>query len=77
MIKLYNKDSNSFIGTITEEDLRLMKSVLVEESDTDSDYFINPDTISLIEDCNASPELVALLRAAVGDGEGIEITWKT
>ncbi|HEY9161226.1 MAG TPA: galactosyldiacylglycerol synthase [Desulfomonilia bacterium] len=76
MIKLYNKDNNSFIGTITEEDLLLLEKVLVEESETDTDYFINPDTIDLIEDSNASPELISLLRSAVGQSDGIEISWK-
>jgi hypothetical protein len=76
MIKLYNKDNNSFIGTITEEDLLLLEKVLVEESETDTDYFINPDTIDLIEDSKASPELITLLRSAIGQSDGIEISWK-
>lgn len=76
MIKLYNKENNSFIGTITEEDLLLLEKVLVEESETDTDYFINPDTIDLIEDSKASPELITLLRSAVGQSDGIEISWK-
>jgi hypothetical protein len=76
MIKLYNKDSNSFIGTINELDLKLLESILVEESDTDTDYFINPDTVDLIEDSKASPELVNLLRSAIGKSDGVEISWK-
>lgn len=76
MIKLYNKDNNSFIGTITEEDLKSLEKVLVEESDIDTDYYINPDTVELIEETKASPELVKLLRAAVGESEGIEISFK-
>ena len=76
MIKLYNKDNNSFIGSITEKDLKLLENILVEESDTDTDYFINPDTIDLIEDSKASPELVNLLRSAIGKTDGIEISWK-
>ncbi len=76
MIKIYNKDNNSFIGTIKEEDLKLLENILVEESDTDTDYFINPDTVDLIEDSKASPELVNLLRSAIGKTDGIEISWK-
>ena len=76
MITLYNKDNNSFIGEITEEDFKLLEDILVEESDTDTDYFINPDTVDLIEDSKASPELVNLLRSAIGKTDGIEISWK-
>jgi hypothetical protein len=76
VIKLFNKDNSSFIGTITEKDLKLLEDILVEESDTDTDYFINPDTVDLIEDSKASPELVTLLRSAIGKTEGIEISWK-
>ena len=76
MITLYNKDNNSFIGEITEEDFKLLEDILVEESDTDTDYFINPDTVDLIEDSKASPELVTLLRSAIGQTDGIEISWK-
>jgi len=76
VIKLYNKENKSFIGTITEEDLLLLEKILVEESETDTDYFINPDTIDLIEDSKASPELISLLRSAIGQSDGIEISWK-
>jgi hypothetical protein len=75
MITLSLKDSGAELGTISEADFKVLVDYLEEESETDTDYYISPETIDMLEDDGAGPELVALLREAVGDSEGVDIVW--
>lgn len=76
MIKLLLKDSGESLGTIDSADLQLLVDQLEEEHANDTDYFIGPATIDYLERSGASAALVKLLRAAVGDGEGVEVAWR-
>ena len=75
MIRLRDKDSGSEIGTITEEDLHFLVDQLEEEYDEDRDYYIAAPLIDLLEQNGADAALVALLRDAIGEREGVEIEW--
>lgn len=75
MITLALKDTGAPLGTIDDADLQVLRDQLEEESETDTDYFINAPTIDLLEQNGASAALVAMLQAAVGDSEGVEIAW--
>jgi hypothetical protein len=75
VITLSLKDDGSLLGTIDEADLKLLVDQLEEESEQDTDYYINPATIDLLERNGASARLVALLKQAVGDSEGVDVVW--
>jgi hypothetical protein len=75
VITLSLKDDGSLIGTVDEADLQVLQDVLEEESSEDADYYIDAATIELLERNGASAGLVALLKAAVGDSEGVDIVW--
>jgi hypothetical protein len=75
VIALSLKDSGAVVGTIDEEDLQLLLDQLEEESEEDTDYYITPATIDILEQNGAGDRLISVLRAAVGDSEGVEITW--
>lgn len=75
MIKLYEKDTGLFLGTITEAQLQFLIDQLEEESTEDTDYYINQATLDLFEEGEADADLLALLRQALGPREGIEIQW--
>lgn len=76
MITLSMKDSGALLGTIDDADLQLLIDQLVEESETDTDYYVDPATIDILERAGASTELVSLLKRAVGDSEGVDIVWQ-
>ena len=76
MPRLYLKENGSLIGALTDADLQFLVDQLEEEDQTDDDYFIDEATIDLLKENGASESLVSMLRAAVGDGEGVEVTWK-
>jgi hypothetical protein len=76
MIDLYVADTNVFIGSITEADLKVLVDALEEESSEDQDYYIDAATIDVIGDGRATEHLLHLLRTALGSSEGLEIKWK-
>lgn len=75
-LKLINEQSGQTIGEVNEVEMRFLVDMLEEESVEDADYFINQDTIDMLEVRGGDPELIAMLRQAVGASEGIEITWE-
>lgn len=75
MITLSFKDGGEVIGSIDEADLQFLADQLVEETDEDTDYYIDPTTVDFLEQHGAGTELISLLREAIGDSEGVEITW--
>ncbi|MDV3238153.1 MAG: galactosyldiacylglycerol synthase [Gammaproteobacteria bacterium] len=75
MITLSLKESAAFLGTIDEADLQLLVDQLEEEHARDTDYYVCPTTIDILEQNGASMHLVRLLRDAVGDTDGVEVAW--
>jgi len=75
MIDLYNAETDEKLGSITEADLKVLVDGLEEESAEDQDYFIDAATIGLLADGRATEHLVALLRKAIGSGDGVEVRW--
>jgi hypothetical protein len=76
MPSLYNKKTGALLGTISEEDVQCLIDVLEEEDSKDVDYFIDLDTVDILEDNGASMDLVQMLRAAIGASEGVDIRWE-
>jgi UDP-2,3-diacylglucosamine pyrophosphatase LpxH len=75
LYRIYNSESGDLLGEITETELSSLTNFLEEESAEDRDYYITGDTIDYLETNGADAALVALLRKAVGDQDGVEIRW--
>lgn len=78
MIRIYDAERNTLLGEITDEQLQFLMDQLEEESSDDQDYFISVDTIDMLEDEGADEGLIAMLRDAVGegDGDGVDVRWE-
>jgi hypothetical protein len=76
MIDLYNDTTGELLGPITETDLQVLVDALEEESTEDRDYFIDAATIDVIADGRATEYLVAMLRKALGEADGVDIRWQ-
>lgn len=76
MPKLYDKQSGALLGIVSDDDIESLIDQLEEEDSADEDYFIDADTIDLLEEGGASETLVNMLRRAVGDSDGIEIRYE-
>ena len=74
-VRLTDKSSGAHLGMISREDFQFLVDHLEEESSRDSDYFIDQATVEILADAGASAALVALLRGAVGNTDGVDIGW--
>ena len=75
MITLREKDTGEVLGSISDEELQFLTAELEEESDEDKDYWVDADTIDMLEEDGAPPSLLTLLRNALGEREGMEVEW--
>jgi len=76
MPRLIRLDTGAAIGDISDQHLAFLVEQLEEEHDEDDDYFVDRETIELLSDNGADPELLALLEKAIGDDESMNIAWE-
>jgi hypothetical protein len=76
MIHLFHDETGAPVGTITEDQLQYLVDQLEEESPGDTDYYINRETLDLFEENGADRDLVAVLRAALGTRDEMEVRWE-
>lgn len=76
MIQLYDSETGAALGKITDEQFGFLEDHLEEESEDDRDYYFNAATIDVLEEEGADAGLVALLRRALGDRDGVELRWE-
>lgn len=75
MPNLYNKQSGALLGQISDADVQCLVDVLEEEDSQDKDYFVDLDTVDILENNGASESLLKILRTAIGATEGVEVRW--
>ena len=63
------------IGEIDEDQLQFIVDQLEEEHDQDKDYYIDAATLEMFEEKGCDPELLELLRKALGDEDEMDIEW--
>lgn len=75
MVTLFDKETGSVVGNVSEENLQLLIDVLREEDAADADYFICRDTLEILERKGAQESLLLLLANGIGTSDGIEVIW--
>lgn len=75
MIQLRDKETGTSLGDITEEQLQFLIDHLEEESEEDTDYYLNRATLNLLKEKGLDASLLKLLEEAFGDREELEIEW--
>lgn len=76
MPRLTRLDTGDEIGTITDAQLQFLVSQLEEEHGDDKDYFIDRDTLELLSDNGADPELLAILEKGLAGDDEMDIAWE-
>ena len=76
MIELYDAESDTLLGSLTDEQFQSLADSLEEESTTDQDYYIDAATIDMLDEEAADPGLIAMLRKALAGREGMDIRWE-
>jgi hypothetical protein len=75
MPKLVFTEGKAPIGEITVEQLQFLQELLVEEDSQDRDYYINRDTLEMLESEGCDEQLLARLKDALGDKEEMDVSW--
>ncbi|HXV99890.1 MAG TPA: galactosyldiacylglycerol synthase [Anaerolineae bacterium] len=75
MIKIYDLNTNSPVGEITEAQFQFLADHFEEESPDDRDYYLNRITVDMLEEQGGDPGLIAVLREALGNREEMDIRW--
>lgn len=76
MIKLYDNSTGRYLGRIADEELQFLIDNLEEESLTDTDYYINRETLELLKEKGMSEDFAKLIDNAMGGEEEIEIRYE-
>lgn len=76
MPRLIRLDTGNEIGQISDAHLQFLVAQLEEEHDDDKDYFIDRETMELLSDNGADPELLDLLEKGLGDDDEMDIAWE-
>jgi hypothetical protein len=76
MTTLKNKDTGAIIGTLNDAQLQFLIDQLEEESNEDTDYWLNRAQIEIFKEQGADPALVAMLEQALGEAEDMEVIWE-
>jgi hypothetical protein len=76
MPRLVRLDTGDEIGSINDDQLKFLVAQLEEEHDDDKDYFIDRDTLELLSDNGADPELLALLEKGLAGDDEMDIAWE-
>ena len=75
MVNVYDKESGTFLGALTEEQFGLLQDQLEEESLDDDDYYVTLETVEFLQSAGADEGLLSILRKALGEREEGEIRW--
>ncbi len=75
MIELRDKETGDSLGSVSAEELQFLIDQLEEESDDDTDYYLNRTTVDMLKQNGASAHLSELLERALGDHDEVEIVW--
>ena len=75
MVTLREKESGQILGRITDEELHFLVDKLEEESADDADYYVDADTIEMLEEDGAPASLTTLLRNVLAGRDGLDIQW--
>jgi hypothetical protein len=73
MVRLYETGTNRLCGTLSDRQYEVLAEALEEEDLEEAECVISGDTIELLEDQGVEPDLLELLRAALGDAPEVAI----
>jgi len=75
MVQLYDKDTGAALGAISDAQFQFLQAHLEEESAEDTDYYLTPETVDLLEAEGADGGLLTVLRTALGQRDEMDIRW--
>ena len=76
MIRLFDNDNDQEIGQITEAQLDFLQEQLIEETLDSTTFSLAPATVDSLAMNGGDPEVVVLLRKAIGSRNSMELRFE-
>jgi hypothetical protein len=76
MVRLFDNDNEAEIGPITEDQLNFLQEELVEETLDAYTFALSPGSIETLKNNGGDPDLVTMLRTAIGNRSSMEIRYE-
>jgi hypothetical protein len=76
MVEIFDKQTGTSLGSLSDEQFQFLADHLEEESQEDDDYYLNRTTVDYLEGEGAPSELIAILRRALANGDEADIRWQ-
>ena len=76
MPRLIRIDTGAEIGTISDVQHKFLVEQLEEDHEEDQDYYVDRETLELMSDNGADPELLAILEKGLGDEDEMDIAFE-
>lgn len=76
MVRLFDNDNEAEIGPITEDQLNFLQEELVEETLDAYTFSLSPASIESLRKNGGDPDLVTMLRNAIGTRMSMEIRYE-
>jgi hypothetical protein len=73
MVRLYETGTDRLCGTLSDRQYEVLTEALEEEDLEEAECVISGDTIEGLEDQGVEPDLLELLRSALGDKPEVTI----
>ena len=74
-VELIDLTSKQVVGRITEDELTWLNTQLEKESEDDRDYYFDRPTLDMLDGKGANPQLMAVLRGALGSRDDMDLQW--
>jgi hypothetical protein len=75
-VELTNAETGAAIGRLSTPQFESLARHLERESATDDDYYVDEETVAMLESRGADPAAVALLRQALAGRTDVTIRWQ-
>ncbi|MEW6278756.1 MAG: hypothetical protein AB1758_09055 [Candidatus Eremiobacterota bacterium] len=76
MIRLVDRLNGEVLGEIPARDMEVLHGALIEEDDTDADYYLNPETLDRLQESGMSEEGMNILRTALTERDEVDVGWE-
>jgi hypothetical protein len=76
MVRLFDSDSDTPIGEITEAQLDFLQEELIEESIDSYTYNLSPAALDSLENSGGDPVLMTMLRKALAGRSSMEVRYE-
>ena len=73
MVRLYETGNNRLCGTLSDRQFQVLAEALEEEDLEEGESALSFETIELLEDQGVEPDLLDILRGALGDQAEVAI----